>query len=77
MKEYRVLREIEPTQPVSAGETSRERLEKRINALALDRWVVHSFTVSHAPVGAGLGYRPVNVVYVVLLERDVTGHPQE
>ena len=77
VKEYRVLREIEPTQPVSAGETSRERLEKRINALALDRWVVHSFTVSHAPVGAGLGYRPVNVVYVVPLERDVTGHPQE
>ncbi len=70
MKEYKVLRELEPNQPSSAGEATRDRLEKKINELARGGWVVKSFGASHAPFGPGFGFRPVNVAYVVLLERE-------
>jgi hypothetical protein len=70
MKEYKILRELEPGQPTSAGEATRDRLEKRINELARDGWVVKSFGASHAPTGPGFGSRPINVAYVVLLERE-------
>lgn len=72
MKEYKVLRELEPTQPAWAGETTRERLETNINGLAQNGWVVRSFQVSQpAPgPGFGFGFRPTNVAYFVLLERE-------
>ncbi|HLN51966.1 MAG TPA: hypothetical protein VK455_07955 [Thermoplasmata archaeon] len=40
MKEYKVLRELEPNQPSWAGEATRDRLEKSINELARAGWVV-------------------------------------
>jgi hypothetical protein len=68
MKEYTVLRESEPNQPSWAAETTRDRLEKHLNELARAGWVVKSFQASHVP--AAFGFRPINVVYYVLLERD-------
>ncbi len=70
MKEYKILRELEPNQPPAAGEGTRDRLEKRINELARDGWVVQTFEASHVPAGAGFGFRPINVAYFVLLVRD-------
>jgi hypothetical protein len=72
MKEYKVLREAEPNQPSWAAENTRDRLEKSINELARDGWVVKSFQVSPAPVGPAFGFRPTNAVYFVLLERERT-----
>ena len=71
MKEYRILRELEPNQPAAAGEAARDRLERRINELARDGWVVRSFEASHVPAVGGFGIRPINLAYHVLLERDV------
>jgi len=68
MKEYKVLRELEPNQPSWAGEATRDRLENSINELARAGWVVASFEASHAP--AAFGFRPTNVAYFVLLERE-------
>jgi hypothetical protein len=70
MTEYRVLREAEPNQPSWAAENTRARLEKSLNDLARDGWVVKSFHASHAPAGPAFGFRPTNVVYFVLLERE-------
>ncbi|MGA8543197.1 MAG: hypothetical protein WB947_06660 [Thermoplasmata archaeon] len=72
MKEYKVLRELEPTQPAWAGESTRERLETNINELARSGWVVRSFRVSQPTggTGFGFGYRPANFAYFVLLERE-------
>jgi len=71
MKEYRILRELEPNQPAAAGEAARDRLERRINELAHDGWVVRSFGASHVPATGAMGSRPINLTYHVLLERDV------
>jgi len=73
MKEYKILRELEPNQPSAAGEATRDRLEKHLNELAKEGWIVKSFGASHPPAGAGFGFRPVNVAYLVLLERDRAG----
>jgi hypothetical protein len=70
MKEYKVLRELEPTQPSWAGETTRDRLEKNINELAGSGWVVKSLEARYAPAGFAFGYRPTNLTYFVLLERE-------
>ncbi len=72
MKEYRVLRELEPAQPSWAGEATRDRLEKSLNELARSGWVVRSFEVRYAPAGFAFGYRPNNLAYFVLLEREKT-----
>jgi hypothetical protein len=70
MKEYRVVRELEPTQPSWAGETTRNRLEKTLNELARGGWIVKSFEVHYVPAGFAFGYRPTNLAYFVLLERE-------
>jgi hypothetical protein len=70
MKEYKVLRESEPNQPSWAAEGTRDRLEKNLNELARGGWVVKAFQASHAPAGPAFGFRPTNVVYFVLLERE-------
>jgi hypothetical protein len=70
MKEYKVLRESEPNQPSWAAETTRDRLETKINELARGGWVVKSFQVNHVPGAPGFGFRTANVVYFVLLERE-------
>lgn len=75
MKEYRVLRELEPTQPTWAGESTRDRLEKNLNELARSGWEVRSFEARHTPAGFAFGYRPTNLAYFVLLEREVSGSP--
>ena len=76
MKEYKLLRELEPTQPSWATETTRARLEERINELAREGWIVKSFGVSPSTAGMGFGVRPTNGAYFVLLERERTdsGH---
>lgn len=70
MKEYRVLREVEPLQPTWAGEIARERLEKRLNELSTEGWVVRSFRVGQVAAGTGFGLRPMTAAYFVLLERE-------
>jgi hypothetical protein len=75
MKEYKVLRELEPTQPSWAGETTRDRLEKSLNELAGSGWVVKSFEARHVPAGFAFGYRPTNLTYFVLLEREKLDSP--
>jgi hypothetical protein len=70
MKEYKVLREAEPNQPSWAAESTRDRIEKNLNELARAGWVVRSFQASHLPAVAAFGFRPTNVVYFVLLERE-------
>ena len=72
MKEYKVLRELEPNQPSWAAETTRARLEEKINELARGGWVVKSFEVGHPAGGIGFGVRPTSAAYFVLLERERT-----
>jgi hypothetical protein len=70
MKEYKLLREAEPSQPSWAGENTRNQLEKTLNELARGGWVVKSFQACQQSPVAAFGFRPTNVVYFVLLERE-------
>lgn len=71
MKEYKVLRELEPAQPMWAPETTRDRLEKTLNELARSGWVVKSFSVNPQSSGSAFVFRPASYAYFVLLEREI------
>ena len=75
MKEYKLLRESEPNQPSWAAENTRDRLEKSINELARAGWIVKSFQANQLPAGPAFGFRPTNLVYFVLLEREKADAP--
>lgn len=66
MKEYRILREVESPR---IGPNNHRLLEDRINELARDGWVVHSFTVSHAPTTTAPMFSS-STWYCALLERE-------
>lgn len=70
MKEYKVIRELEPAQPMWGPETTRDLLEKQLNELAREGWVVSSFTVNPQASGSAFVFRPASYAYFVLLERD-------
>ena len=71
MKEYRILREIENPR---LGPNNHELLEKRMNDLARDGWVVSSFGVSHVTTATG----PVtssSAWFCALMERETNASP--
>ncbi len=71
MKEYKILRELEPAQPLWAPETTRDRLERNLNELARSGWSVKSFLVNPLTTGSALVFRPASFAYFVLLEREI------
>jgi len=66
MKEYRILREIEN---VRMGPNNHQLLEDKINQLAREGWVVHSFGVSHAASSYGPMFSS-SAWFCALLERE-------
>lgn len=71
MKEYKILRELEPAQPLWAPETTRDRVERNLNELARSGWSVRTFVVNPLSTGSGIVFRPANFAYFVLLEREI------
>jgi hypothetical protein len=71
MKEYKVIRELEPAQPMWGPETTRDRLEKNLNELARNGWIVKSFSVNPQSSGSSFVFRPASFAYFVLLEREM------
>lgn len=71
MREYRIVREIETPR---MGPNNHRLLEDRINELAKEGWVVHSFVVSHSATVIGPTFTP-SAYYSALLERETRAKP--